>query len=44
MINIDTALGKQFLEVAKRQPAPQIPADRQHVTSGGNQKPANADR
>ena len=41
MIDIDTALREELLQIAIRQPEPQIPADRHTITSGGKRNPAN---
>jgi hypothetical protein len=36
MVDLDSTLRQQFLEIAVRQPEPQIPPDRQQITSDGN--------
>jgi hypothetical protein len=44
VVNLDTALGEEFLDVAVRQPEAQVPADREDDDVGWERKPAKADR
>jgi hypothetical protein len=44
VIHLHTTLGQQFLDVAIRQPVPQMPAHRHRDHLGGKRNPANADR
>jgi len=44
MVDLDAALGEQFLNVAVRQGEAQIPADRDDDDVGWNREPAKADR
>ena len=44
MVDLDTAFGEQFFDVAEGQAETQVPADASTITSGGKQKPAKADR
>ena len=44
MVDLDAALGEEFLKVAVGQAEAQVPADRQHDHSDGKRKPAKAER
>jgi hypothetical protein len=44
VVDLHAAFGQQLLHLAVRQPEAQLLAHRQPITSGGKQKPANADR
>lgn len=44
MIDLDAPFSQQLVDVAVRQPIPEIPADATMITSGGNRNPAHADR
>jgi hypothetical protein len=46
VVDLDPALGEEFLDVAVGQAQPQAPADCDHdeMMSGGKRKPAKADR
>jgi hypothetical protein len=43
VVDLDAALGQRLLDVAVRQPEPELPADPSTMTSGGKRKPATAD-
>jgi hypothetical protein len=43
VIDGDAALRQQFLKIAVGQPAPEVPADGDPITSRGNRKPANTE-
>ena len=44
VVDLDTALSEELLEVAVGQAEAQVPATASTITSDGKQKPANADR
>ena len=43
MVDLDTSLRQELLEVSVRQSIPEVPATANKITSGGNWKPANAE-
>ena len=44
VVDLGTAFGEQFLDIAVRQTEARLPADASTITSDGKQKPANAER
>jgi hypothetical protein len=44
VVDLDTPLGEQFLDVAVGQAEAQLPATATTMTSGGKRKPAKAER
>jgi hypothetical protein len=44
VVDLDTTLGQQLLDVAVRQAEPQVPTDREDDDIGWKRKPAKADR
>jgi hypothetical protein len=43
VVDLDAAFGQQLLDIAVRQREAQVPAHASTITSGGKQKPANAE-
>jgi hypothetical protein len=44
MVDLDPALGEELFDITVGEAEAEIPADRQHITSGGKPKPPKADR
>ncbi|KPM51980.1 hypothetical protein ACG83_30885 [Frankia sp. R43] len=43
MVDVEAALGEELFDVSVGWGEPQVPADRQGITSGGRRNPANSD-